>query len=352
MDDAHDHRDGPDAAAGSPAVSCDGVVIRYGETLAVDRLSFVGRAGQVVALLGPNGAGKTSTVEALEGYRPIEAGSVRVLGLDPVRDHAALVARIGVMLQTGRRLPHARTGPGAAPVRPLLRRRRGPRRTAGPRRPDPCPAHAVAAAVRGGAAATVPGPGPGGEAPGAVPRRTHGRGGSRRASGGARDRRRPARQGPLRDPDHPRAGRGGAPGRPRGHHRPRPPPGRGVPGRAGLGHGRRLRTVLHPAGPRHGALATAVGGGTTVTEERPGAYRLVPPAGLSSPAVVATLAGWLAERDLSLGDLRTGQSLEEAYLAITGARGGADLPGPTPADGGRPRSRGSASRRRSGGPGR
>ena len=36
--------------------------------------------------------------------------------------------------------------------------------------------------------------------------------------------------------------------------------------------------------------------------------------------MVAALAGWLAERDLSLGDLRTGQSLEEAYLAITGAR--------------------------------
>ena len=70
-------------------------------TLAVDRLSFVGQAGQVVALLGPNGAGKTSTVEALEGYRKIESGSLRVLGLDPGRDHAALVPRIGVMLQRG-----------------------------------------------------------------------------------------------------------------------------------------------------------------------------------------------------------------------------------------------------------
>jgi len=58
-----------------------------------------------------------------------------------------------------------------------------------------------------------------------------------------------------------------------------------------------------------------------VTEERPGAYRLIPPAGVSGPEVVAALAGWLAERDLSLGDLRTGQSLEEAYLSITGARG-------------------------------
>ena len=77
------------------------MVIRYGETVAVDRLSFIGRPGQVVALLGPNGAGKTSTVEALEGYRPLDGGSVRVLGLDPGRDHAALVPRIGVMLQKG-----------------------------------------------------------------------------------------------------------------------------------------------------------------------------------------------------------------------------------------------------------
>ncbi len=80
---------------------CDGVVIRYGETVAVDRLSLTGHAGSVVALLGPNGAGKTSTVEALEGYRRVTAGSARVLGLDPIVDHAALVPRIGVMLQKG-----------------------------------------------------------------------------------------------------------------------------------------------------------------------------------------------------------------------------------------------------------
>ncbi len=36
-----------------------------------------------------------------------------------------------------------------------------------------------------------------------------------------------------------------------------------------------------------------------------------------SPAVVASLTAWLADRDLSLRDLRTDQSLEDAYLAIT-----------------------------------
>ena len=78
------------------------------------------------------------------------------------------------------------------------------------------------------------------------------------------------------------------------------------------------------------ALAAAVGPGTTLDEERPGAYRLRPPPGSASPAVVATLAGWLAERSLALGDLRTGQSLEEAYLAITGARGTTEPAGGDP----------------------
>jgi ABC-2 type transport system ATP-binding protein len=75
------------------------------------------------------------------------------------------------------------------------------------------------------------------------------------------------------------------------------------------------------AAPAPPAVDIGVGHGATVTEERPGAYRLVPPTGVSGPEVVATLAGWLAERDLTLGDLRTGRSLEEAYLSITGARG-------------------------------
>ena len=88
---------GGDAAA----IECRDLVVRYGELVAVDRLSFTAQLGQVLALLGPNGAGKTSTVETLEGYRVPAAGSVRVLGLDPRRDKTALVACIGVMLQRG-----------------------------------------------------------------------------------------------------------------------------------------------------------------------------------------------------------------------------------------------------------
>ena len=84
-----------------PAIDVSGLTIRYGDLTAVDSLSFSAEPGQVLAILGPNGAGKTSTVEALEGYRRAAGGQARVLGLDPVADHAALTRRIGVMLQSG-----------------------------------------------------------------------------------------------------------------------------------------------------------------------------------------------------------------------------------------------------------
>lgn len=78
-----------------------GLVKRYGERVAVNGLSLTVERGTVFALLGPNGAGKTSTVEVCEGFRRADAGRVRVLGLDPVRDAAALRPRIGVMPQNG-----------------------------------------------------------------------------------------------------------------------------------------------------------------------------------------------------------------------------------------------------------
>ena len=82
-------------------VVVEDLVIRYGTTVAVDGVSFVARAGAVTTVLGPNGAGKTSTVEHLEGYRPAASGRTSVLGLDPIRDHHELTRRVGVMLQDG-----------------------------------------------------------------------------------------------------------------------------------------------------------------------------------------------------------------------------------------------------------
>ncbi|MES9594650.1 ABC transporter ATP-binding protein [Streptomyces sp. NPDC007076] len=83
------------------AVEVRGLVKRYGRKTAVDGLDLCVRTGAVTAVLGPNGAGKTTTVETCEGYRRPDAGTVRVLGLDPVADAAKLRPRIGVMLQSG-----------------------------------------------------------------------------------------------------------------------------------------------------------------------------------------------------------------------------------------------------------
>jgi ABC-2 type transport system ATP-binding protein len=77
------------------------LVKRYGHTAAVDGLSLTARRGHVTAVLGPNGAGKTTTVEICEGFRRPDAGSVAVLGLNPVADARALRPRVGVMLQSG-----------------------------------------------------------------------------------------------------------------------------------------------------------------------------------------------------------------------------------------------------------
>jgi ABC-2 type transport system ATP-binding protein len=87
------------------AVEVVDLVKAYNGRCVVDRLTFSVQQGEVFALLGPNGAGKTTTVEILEGYRKPDQGAVRVLGLDPVRQGAALKPRIGLMLQQGGLFP-------------------------------------------------------------------------------------------------------------------------------------------------------------------------------------------------------------------------------------------------------
>ena len=88
-------------AVNGPAISVHGLVMRYGQRTVVDDVSFEVAQGEIFAIVGPNGAGKTTTVDVLEGYRAPDGGQVRVLGLDPVRDGAALKPRIGIMLQGG-----------------------------------------------------------------------------------------------------------------------------------------------------------------------------------------------------------------------------------------------------------
>jgi ABC-2 type transport system ATP-binding protein len=92
------------------AVEMDALVKRYGPATAVDGLSLTAARGQVTAVLGPNGAGKTTAIEICEGFRRADGGTVRVLGLDPIRDARELKPRIGVMLQSGGVPTTARAG--------------------------------------------------------------------------------------------------------------------------------------------------------------------------------------------------------------------------------------------------
>ena len=72
----------------------------YGGVVAVEKISFNVNQGEIFGLLGPNGAGKTSTLECLEGLRTPDGGSLRVAGLNPVKDSHKLRNLVGVQLQS------------------------------------------------------------------------------------------------------------------------------------------------------------------------------------------------------------------------------------------------------------
>jgi ABC-2 type transport system ATP-binding protein len=71
----------------------------YGDTVAVDDVSFTVHEGEIFGILGRNGAGKTTTVECIEGLRAPDRGQISVLGLDPRADRAELTQRLGAQLQ-------------------------------------------------------------------------------------------------------------------------------------------------------------------------------------------------------------------------------------------------------------
>ena len=85
----------------SNAVEMKNLTVSFGTVDAVDDVTLHINYGEVAALLGPNGAGKTTAVETLLGFRRPTSGTVRVHGLDPVRDHREVVARTGALLQRG-----------------------------------------------------------------------------------------------------------------------------------------------------------------------------------------------------------------------------------------------------------
>lgn len=85
-----------------PAIEVEHLVKRYGDATVVDDVSFSVEKGEIFGILGPNGAGKTTIVESIEGLRRPDAGTIRVLGLNPQRDAAEARQLIGAQLQESR----------------------------------------------------------------------------------------------------------------------------------------------------------------------------------------------------------------------------------------------------------
>ena len=81
------------------ALSLDRVTKRYGALTAVSDLSFDVQPGEMFGLIGPDGAGKTTTIRLLCGLLHTDGGAVRVMGHDPVREHAVITRSLGYLSQ-------------------------------------------------------------------------------------------------------------------------------------------------------------------------------------------------------------------------------------------------------------
>lgn len=82
-----------------PVIEVQHLEKRYGSTRAVQDVSLEVREGEIFGIIGPNGAGKTTTMECIQGLRRHDAGTIRVLGLDPHADATRLRQQIGVQHQ-------------------------------------------------------------------------------------------------------------------------------------------------------------------------------------------------------------------------------------------------------------
>ncbi len=82
---------------GLPAVEVSNLTKRYGEVLAVNDISFSVRQGELFGFLGPNGAGKTTTINMLTGLARLDAGKIRISGIECTSNPKAAQHLIGVV---------------------------------------------------------------------------------------------------------------------------------------------------------------------------------------------------------------------------------------------------------------
>ncbi len=88
------------ASDGDAAIMIAGLTKRYGAFEALRGVDLRVPRGRLFGLLGPNGAGKTTLIKAIVGALRPSGGTVRTLGLDPLRDRAAVRQQLGYMPQS------------------------------------------------------------------------------------------------------------------------------------------------------------------------------------------------------------------------------------------------------------
>jgi lipooligosaccharide transport system ATP-binding protein len=83
----------------SAVIVAEDLLKKFGDVVAVDRISFTVQEGEVFGVLGPNGAGKTTTMRMIECISPRSGGRLSVFGMDTTRDQREIRARLGVVPQ-------------------------------------------------------------------------------------------------------------------------------------------------------------------------------------------------------------------------------------------------------------
>ena len=83
----------------APSISVEGIRFSYGDTTAVDDVSFSVAPGEILGFLGPNGAGKSTTIKMLTGQLTPEAGNIEMLGMNMPGQRQAIQERLGVCFE-------------------------------------------------------------------------------------------------------------------------------------------------------------------------------------------------------------------------------------------------------------
>ena len=78
-------------------VEVKNLVKRYGDTLAVDDVSFTAETGEILGFLGPNGAGKSTTMNIITGYISSSSGTVTIDGCEILDDPEGAKSKIGYL---------------------------------------------------------------------------------------------------------------------------------------------------------------------------------------------------------------------------------------------------------------